>query len=213
MPHPHPVLAQPGTRSPRAGAGLHVPPAPRRRRARRRRADPRAVHASHRCGDARAPSGGRARRELRRRVPLDRGTGSWPGTCSRAAHARARRCPFPMSSCPRVSHPARRRLIVVHNHPSGDPSPSPDDARLTVRLCARGRCPRHGPARPPDRRRRRSLLQLQRSRLDAARRTAASRGDAMRTSRAITSFGVYGSPQPVQGSSLRSDPALRGSRP
>ena len=27
-------------------------------------------------------------------------------------------------------------LMVVHNHPSGDPTPSPDDARLTMRLCA-----------------------------------------------------------------------------
>jgi DNA repair protein RadC len=27
-------------------------------------------------------------------------------------------------------------LIVVHNHPSGDPTPSPDDTRLTLRLCA-----------------------------------------------------------------------------
>jgi DNA repair protein RadC len=26
--------------------------------------------------------------------------------------------------------------MVVHNHPSGDPTPSPDDARLTLRLCA-----------------------------------------------------------------------------
>jgi DNA repair protein RadC len=26
--------------------------------------------------------------------------------------------------------------MVVHNHPSGDPKPSPDDARLTLRLCA-----------------------------------------------------------------------------
>lgn len=26
-------------------------------------------------------------------------------------------------------------IIVVHNHPSGDPTPSPDDAQLTVRLC------------------------------------------------------------------------------
>ena len=32
--------------------------------------------------------------------------------------------------------PGATALIVVHNHPSGDPSPSPDDARLTVRLCA-----------------------------------------------------------------------------
>ena len=27
-------------------------------------------------------------------------------------------------------------IILVHNHPSGHPEPSPDDARLTLRLCA-----------------------------------------------------------------------------
>lgn len=32
--------------------------------------------------------------------------------------------------------PGTTGLIVVHNHPSGDPMPSPDDARLTIRLCA-----------------------------------------------------------------------------
>jgi len=32
--------------------------------------------------------------------------------------------------------PGTTGLIVVHNHPSGDPTPSPDDARLTIRLCA-----------------------------------------------------------------------------
>ena len=32
--------------------------------------------------------------------------------------------------------PGTTALIVVHNHPSVDPSPSPGDARLTVRLCA-----------------------------------------------------------------------------
>ena len=32
--------------------------------------------------------------------------------------------------------PGTTGLMVVHNHPSGDPTPSPDDARLTVRLCA-----------------------------------------------------------------------------
>lgn len=31
--------------------------------------------------------------------------------------------------------PGTTGLMVVHNHPSGDPSPSPDDARLTLRLC------------------------------------------------------------------------------
>jgi DNA repair protein RadC len=32
--------------------------------------------------------------------------------------------------------PGTTALMVVHNHPSGDPTPSPDDARLTLRLCA-----------------------------------------------------------------------------
>ena len=31
--------------------------------------------------------------------------------------------------------PGTTGLIVVHNHPSGDPTPSPDDATLTIRLC------------------------------------------------------------------------------
>ena len=30
--------------------------------------------------------------------------------------------------------PGTTGLIVVHNHPSGDPTPSQDDARLTIRL-------------------------------------------------------------------------------
>jgi len=30
--------------------------------------------------------------------------------------------------------PCTTALLVVHNHPSGDPTPSPDDARLTIRL-------------------------------------------------------------------------------
>ena len=29
-------------------------------------------------------------------------------------------------------------LIVVHNHPSGDPTPSPDDIAVTRELCAAG---------------------------------------------------------------------------
>lgn len=32
--------------------------------------------------------------------------------------------------------PGTTALVVVHNHPSGAPTPSPDDARLTLRLCA-----------------------------------------------------------------------------
>jgi DNA repair protein RadC len=30
--------------------------------------------------------------------------------------------------------PGTTALLVMHNHPSGDPTPSPDDARLTLRL-------------------------------------------------------------------------------
>ena len=30
--------------------------------------------------------------------------------------------------------PGTTALLVVHNHPSGNPAPSPDDARLTLRL-------------------------------------------------------------------------------
>ena len=30
-------------------------------------------------------------------------------------------------------------IVVFHNHPSGDPSPSPDDVQLTERLVAAGR--------------------------------------------------------------------------
>jgi DNA repair protein RadC len=30
-------------------------------------------------------------------------------------------------------------LILVHNHPSGDPSPSPDDLHLTAEAVAAGR--------------------------------------------------------------------------
>jgi len=32
--------------------------------------------------------------------------------------------------------PGTTDLMVIHNRPSGDPTPSPDDARLTLRLCA-----------------------------------------------------------------------------
>ena len=29
-------------------------------------------------------------------------------------------------------------IVVVHNHPSGDPEPSPEDHEVTARLCAVG---------------------------------------------------------------------------
>ena len=34
---------------------------------------------------------------------------------------------------------AAAAVVVFHNHPSGDPSPSPDDVDLTRRLAAAGR--------------------------------------------------------------------------
>jgi DNA repair protein RadC len=33
---------------------------------------------------------------------------------------------------------AAAAIVVFHNHPSGDPSPSPDDVELTSRLAAAG---------------------------------------------------------------------------
>lgn len=33
---------------------------------------------------------------------------------------------------------AAARVILIHNHPSGDPEPSPDDVKLTKRLCSIG---------------------------------------------------------------------------
>jgi DNA repair protein RadC len=30
-------------------------------------------------------------------------------------------------------------IILMHNHPSGDPSPSPEDLQITDRLCEAGR--------------------------------------------------------------------------
>ncbi len=37
---------------------------------------------------------------------------------------------------PALLTPGTTGVIVVHNHPSGDPRPSRDDARVTQRLCA-----------------------------------------------------------------------------
>jgi hypothetical protein len=56
--------------------------------------------------------------------------------------------------------PGTTGLMVVHNHPSGDPTPSPDDARLTIRLCTAADVldlplldqPRRRPYRRPERR-------------------------------------------------------------
>ena len=40
----------------------------------------------------------------------------------------------PVGSGTQFELPTGTALLVVHNHPSGDPTPSADDARLTVRL-------------------------------------------------------------------------------
>jgi DNA repair protein RadC len=40
-------------------------------------------------------------------------------------------------------------VILVHNHPSGDPTPSLDDLHLTAEALAAGRLTRHRAARPP----------------------------------------------------------------
>jgi DNA repair protein RadC len=37
---------------------------------------------------------------------------------------------------PALLTPGTSTLLVIHNHPSGDPTPSSDDARLTVKLSA-----------------------------------------------------------------------------
>lgn len=37
---------------------------------------------------------------------------------------------------PALITPGTSDLIVVHNHPDGDPTPTAEDARLTIRLCA-----------------------------------------------------------------------------
>ena len=40
------------------------------------------------------------------------------------------------SACARVS--ISTTVLIIHNHPSGDPTPSPDDHELTRRLAAAG---------------------------------------------------------------------------
>jgi len=54
------------------------------------------------------------------------------GTTTRVA----RDSTMPDVFLPACLTPGATGVMVVHNHPSGDPTPSPDDARLTLRLCA-----------------------------------------------------------------------------
>ncbi|MFH1438603.1 MAG: DNA repair protein RadC [Pseudomonadota bacterium] len=58
----------------------------------------------------------------------------------RAAEGCLNECPIsprevfgPLLKCPAAA------AVLVHNHPSGDPSPSTDDRLLTVRMCEAGR--------------------------------------------------------------------------
>ena len=56
-----------------------------------------------------------------------------PGQRLGGAGARRRAVPR------RGPDPRRGHLIIVHNHPSGDPEPSPDDLHLTAEAIAAGR--------------------------------------------------------------------------
>ena len=80
--------------------------------------------------------------------------------------------------------PGTTALLVVHNHPSGDPHTEPGRCAAHAPAGAGGRHPRHAAARSPDRRRLRPLLQLPRSR----NAHAANRGRSPRMTprRAIT---------------------------
>ena len=162
------------TRPPRARTRLRLPLAARQRRARGRRAHRGAEHPTD-CGRRpRAADRRSARRGLRRRLSLHHAIACSPGICSRAARARARQCPCRTCFVPACLTPGTTGLMVVHNHPSGDPTPSPDDARLTLRLCAAADVLDMRAARSPDRRRRRPVLQL-------PRRPARSRRGATET--------------------------------
>ena len=129
-------LAQPCTRPPRARAGLRLSASSRQR-----------GPASSMCRPWRSPRLASPLRSLGRFSPENRSRTS-ASPVSRSRHrllawhivargsARARQCPCQTCSCRRASRLERPALIVLHNHPSGDPSPSPDDARLTARLSA-----------------------------------------------------------------------------
>ena len=103
--------------------------------------------------------------------------------------------------------PGTTALLVVHNHPSGDPT-EPGRCATHASVGAGGRHPRHAAARSPDRRRRRPLLQLPRSRNTHRKSRTESVHD---TTPGHHSAGLSGVPQGRQASSLRSDP-VRGWR-
>src|SRR5262249_45406691 len=94
-------------------------------------------------------------------------------------------------------------LIVVHNHRSGDPTPGPDDARLTLRLCAARRRSRHRPARSPHRGRSPPLLQLPRKRR-TEQQLLVREMSLNRSGHHVAR--LCGVPRSRQASSLRSDP-------
>ena len=76
------------------------------------------------------------------------GTGSSPPRPSTEATSRSRSSAS--ASCSATpSGSTRPGSILVHNHPSGDPTPSPDDLHLTAEAVAAGRLLDIARARPP----------------------------------------------------------------
>ena len=127
-------------------------------RARRDRARPARGRGADRLRRARA--GRRERLRARPRPPAAArpralpapccstgGTGCAPRSACRRARSRRRWCIRARCSR-RRSAIGRRRSILVHNHPSGDPTPSAEDVALTRAAAPGGRGRRHPRARP-----------------------------------------------------------------
>ena len=85
-------------------------------------------------------------------------------------------------------------LILVHNHPSGDPTPSPDDLHLTAEALAAGRLLDIDAARPPRRRPRRVGLAARSGRLVRPDRSDEPRREPERAGHARP-----GAPEPSAG--------------
>ena len=90
---------------------------------------------SNRGGGPRTADRRSARRGLRRRVSLHQASSAGLA-CALARDASQHTRVDAGRVRARVSYTRPTGVMVVHNHPSGNPTPSPDDARLTLRLCA-----------------------------------------------------------------------------